>query len=305
MKNIAVILILLCSVALKAQDVRIGQYTMYRPLVNVAEIGNYPDFSGALYYKTLYSGFDGSLKSFGASANYGITDLHTGGVTITNESIGNLTSVNKIMGNYSFRLKFSAYNANYVLFGLSAGIETMAIDNSKNVVDRRFIDTSDGLIDNLSGREYTSPQASFGAGYYKGSWYIGFSVKDLFYMAHQNSENKLNVMNVQEMNYCVYGGYNMRFTSDFNGEFASVMVADPGNTTQVDLISKVIYKNFLGLGLSYRTTNEMNVLFSFKLKESFTFGYSYEYMLGNSLLSQQGTHEAVLIYNIEDLVRVR
>jgi len=286
---------LLFSVASIAQENRIGQYMLYKPFINVAEIGNYPELSAALYYRTQYAGFKGGLNNQGISANYGYDEKNTFGTTLTRDAIGEgFTSRYRFFGNYSFRLQFNKENTHYMLLGVSAGIETLAIDRT----NLSAADQGDGIIDNLGYREYTSPQASVGATYYMNNWYAGFSVLDLFFQNNTEEDDELNFLKFDQMNFYVYGGYNWRINKTWDMDFSSLMRYVENSTTQFDFNARATYNDFLGLGMAYRTSNEMYIMASVKFLKDFTVGYAFEYHLENSELSKSGTHEFMLVYQL-------
>ena len=267
---------------------------LYKPFINVAEIGTYSDFSASIYYRTQYTGFDGNLSNQGASANFGVNDKNTFGATISKDAIGELTSRYRFMGNYSFKMQFNEANSNFLLLGLAAGVETLSI-NRDNI---SATDHGDLLIDNLGYREYVSPQASVGATYYFSDFYVGLSVLDLFYQSNTEDNQELNFMQFDQMNFYIYGGYNWQVSKMWDVDFSSLLRYVEGNTTQVDFNTHITYNDFLGLGVAYRTSNEMFVMANVRFLKDFTFGYAFEYHMANSNLSSMGTHELILIYEL-------
>ena len=70
---------------------------------------------------------------------------------------------------------------------------------------------------------------------------------------------------------------------------------------QVDINAMAEYREQIGFGLSYRTTNSMVVLANYRINKLFKVGYAFNTQLGSQLTNYHaGTHEIALIYGIEN-----
>jgi len=66
---------------------------------------------------------------------------------------------------------------------------------------------------------------------------------------------------------------------------------------EMDVTAKLIYKNRIWGGLSYRTPRALLALMGMNYKK-YAFGYGFEYSLSKLMASTYGTHELFLSYNI-------
>jgi hypothetical protein len=59
------------------------------------------------------------------------------------------------------------------------------------------------------------------------------------------------------------------------------------------------YKEQIGLGVSYRTMNSINVLANYRVGKDFKIGYAFNTQLGAEIAQYNaGTHEIALIYGV-------
>lgn len=269
---------------------------MYKPFINVAEIGNYQGISGGLYQRSQFVGLNGGQSNQGLNGTYSITDNSTTGLGVTNQMIGEgFVNKSKIMAKYSHRLQFNAENNQYLLMGISAGVELYNVDKS-NV---SLTDVNDELINNLDFREYTSPQLNIGFSYYHANAYGGLSVVDMFKTVATDGSTDMSFMDINNATIYLYGGYKLDLSEKWKMDLSSLIRYSGSSNVQVDINTHAVYNNLIGMGLSYRTSNELYVNTSIKCAKNITVGYGFEYHLANTSLAHKGTHEVMLVYALD------
>ena len=296
LKNIFIILTLFIASGGYSQNARIGQYMFRNNLVNVGAMAAINGSSYSSYFRKQWAGFNGSPQNIGLDGVYQLTENHYLGANIYSNSVGDgWLNDYDISASYAFKIVFDRVRPNYnighyVSFGISMGWRYFQVDGSK--IDPEMLDPSvTGFNDKVS-----SLGAKFGVYYYNRGFYSGFSIPDI---VNENPFATEEVfVNFKQMNYNLLVGYNWIIDRSWSVDFNSYIKAYSESSTQFDINAVATYDNFISGGLSYRSSNEMAVIFQVELLENWKAGYAFEYKLDNSTLSSAGTHEIMLTYSI-------
>ena len=138
----------------------------------------------------------------------------------------------------------------------------------------------------------TKPNFGFGVMFYTKDYYVGISVPQITLRTlGVASQDNVNFKN----NYYLTAGYAADINEDFRLKFATLAAYTQSVPLIADVSSVVWIKNSFGVGLNYRTNNEIAGIFSVRYNK-FQFGYSYQF--GASGINIGGfsnaTHELTL-----------
>ena len=125
---------------------------------------------------------------------------------------------------------------------------------------------------------------------YGDNYHIGLSVPQLV-------TKSLGVKSVQNTvnNYYLSAGYTTRDDGDLKVSYAGLLAYSSDLPIIADLSVLTLIKKQLGLGVDYRTNNELAAIVSFEF-ERIHLGYSYQFGLSSSNLGSfnNATHEVAL-----------
>ena len=72
-----------------------------------------------------------------------------------------------------------------------------------------------------------------------------------------------------------------------------------GSPISVDVSANVLYNNKFELGTSYRFNDSFSALMNIRVKPNLRLGYAYDYTVSNLGQFNFGSHEIVLLFNLD------
>lgn len=295
MKKLSIICLLLSSLSFGQNQFHIGQYAIHQPFLNPASIGTFQEINMALVYKNQWVGFEGAphLGGFNYNMPIGKAQKHFIGVNAIMDQVGINTSTD-ISGSYAYKLKTGEKSR--LIFGLAASVNLVKAD-LENV---STIDANDPLY-TVNSPTFALPNFKFGSYFFRNNFYVGFVVPNILENrvieldGAPQGEVKFNAAN---MHYYLHGGYRWRIKDKHDVVFSSLMKQVSGSPLQIDFNINTMFKDRFGVGLSYRTSNELMANVQIYIVPQLLLSYGYEY--GFSALNDfySGTHEVMMVYRI-------
>jgi type IX secretion system PorP/SprF family membrane protein len=298
MKNIILILSIVCGLSQSAFSQQLPIYTQY--FWNDYVIN--PAFTGSSNYSPIQAGVRNQWTGFkGAPATYtlgGHSSTKNGkmgfGGMLFLDDMGGAIQQTGLMLNYSYFLKLN--ERSNISFGLAGIINQYAYDGS-NI---SATSTNDPSL--FSNSKAVVPDMNLGFAYILDKRLkIGISVHQLI----QYRLKKWNDMNMSiDAQNKLVRHYN--FTASYLAEVTDKIEVEPYtmlrttfiNPIQFDLGARVIYdKNFFA-GIGYRFQDAFCVMIG-TTYNNFSFGYSYDITTSNLRNYSSGTHEVVLGYRFK------
>jgi type IX secretion system PorP/SprF family membrane protein len=293
MKRLLTILLLILALSTFAQqDPLFSQYMFNKLAVNPAYAGSRGAFTGDVIYRYQWVNIPGAPKTLCASMHSPLFNPHIGlGLNMYNDIIG--ATVNQgALATFAYRIIFPESKLS---FGLQIGVRYTDIDWNKI----NPYDTEDPLYRSQM-KNRAVPDANFGVYYFSNKYYIGLSSKQLF----QNQMNVVVVDGKSQYTKLMRHFYGMAgaalpisdeliFRPSLLAKF--VQNAPP----QMDLnFSFFIREKFL-LGLSYRTEKAMSLMTEFYLTHSIRIGYAYDIWFNTLQTYNKGSHEVRLGFDLD------
>lgn len=293
MKRLAYILLLLLPAIGMAQNrMHLGQYMVHQPFFNPASIASYENLNGALIYKNQWMQFEGAPTVQGLNVNAPIKKgKHFIGLTVLNDQIG-INNSTEISGSYAYKIKTGIRSR--LSFGVSAMVNLMQSDYAELHIQ----DANDPMFQ-ANSPTYAMPNFSFGAYYYRRRFYAGLAIPNLLenkiiYSDGYSGETEFNASN---LHYYLHVGKQWVLGPKWDLNTSTLFKEVEGASLQMDFNIQTMYKKKVGVGASYRTSNELLAMATIDVIDGLRLSYGYEFNFSDIGDYSTGTHEIILVYN--------
>lgn len=291
MNKLLVGLILSCLIstfALGQNRLSITQYMLHQPILNMASIAGNNNINAALLHRQQWVGFEGAPASsfFSLNAPIKTTNLHIGGIA-SYDKIGSNSITNVDLG-LAYRIKLNPNN--FLSLSLKGGITNTNSDYTKlslgNANDPKFPENSISEI---------QPNFGFSAFYFSTKYYVGFAIPSLFRNANYYPDSQL--LMPEDFHYFTTAGYRFTLNESFKLGVSTLIKGVLGAPLQADLNTQLMYNDFLGFGVTYRTSNDLAAIVSVKIIEKFTVSYSFDFGFSKLTRQNSNSHEVMLTFD--------
>lgn len=277
--------------AFSQNQYNISQYMLYQGFINPAAISNEKAFNAALFHRSQWVGISGAPTTQGLFLNMPFKDAkNTVGLMVLHDKIGVNNSTQLSLA-YAYKLK------------LNPKIDwSFGVNASANIVQSNYNSLeSDDVYDPTFANNTPSvvmPNFKFGT-YLKGArYYAGFAIPNLLENKIVGANKGETKFNAQNLHYYLQSGY-LFSLSEKNAIGLSTLIKNAsGAPMQIDLNAQYIYNEKLGLGLSYRTSNELIAMVNYQITPMFRLGYAYDYNMSKLSRYTTGSHEIMLIFTM-------
>ncbi|MAS68282.1 MAG: hypothetical protein CMC43_02955 [Flavobacteriaceae bacterium] len=271
---------------IKAQQIPIySQFFMNKYVNNPAFAGISPKFEVSSNHRYQWVGITDAPRTYTLSLNGPTKSLKNGlGAVLYTDHVGP-TIRTGMQVSYAYHLNVNEKMK--LSLSLSGGLLEWKIDGHKlNLTDQN----DPALIDNVM--RTLVPDAKFGFVLYSDDWHFGVAAPNLLQNKINFSNSTNSDLNKLEDHYLVHGGYNLELPEQnlSLSPYAMIRYVSPA-PLQLEIGSKVEWKNTAWAGLSYRTGDAASLLIGYTYKNSLSFGYSYDFTTSNISKYSTGTHE--------------
>lgn len=208
-----------------------------------------------------------------------------------------------ILAAYAYHLQLGQTGGlpNYLSLGLAGTFYQYAIDLSGNLM---LNDIDDEFLKNYDQRVYI-PDFNFGATYTTEKFYIGFSMSSLSrgsILFGNSGDNKRSELG----NYFLTGGLKIKFPGNPDWELEPSTLLKSSDmlfkSFQMDLTTRVYYKQDYWAGISWRTNDAIIALLGLKY-DRFYFAYAFDFALTDIRKQSFGSHEITLAVKFGESAR--
>ena len=274
------------SEVLVAQQIPVySQFFMNKYTQNPAFAGMDHLYSVTSNHRYQWVGLQDYPRTYTLSINGPTNDLKNGiGAFLYTDNVGP-TRRTGFQASYAYHTNINEQIK--VSLSLSAGLIEWKIDGHQLT----FTEPGDPATTGAVMRSIM-PDAKFGFLFYGDKWHAGGAAPNLL-------QNKIKFNDIQnpdpgnklEDHYFIHGGYDFILPYD--------LVADPylllryvsNVPMQIELGSKVTWKESAWAGFSYRSGDAFSMLFGYTYKNYISFGYSYDFTTSNLRTYSGGSHE--------------
>lgn len=301
MRRVHLLLLLLvvlsCSVAQGQQQRPIQSLYMFdQLLINPAYAGSQVQLSATSIYRNQWVNMDGAPKTLTTSLQSSLLNGKMGlGLVLAKDVIGAHENFS-IFASYAYRIKMPVGSLS---MGLQAGVNSIQSDFTKLTVPTVGAGGTSGSSDPFY-RTTSALNPNFGAGFFYSNkdFYFGFSVPYLLNNEIiQDKELALETVK-NTRNYLVSVGTTFPVNPDFKVIGSTLVRLQEGSPLSFDLNANAVFKESIGVGLSYRLIEGFVYLFELKINENFHVGYAYDMTVSKLGGVSSGSHEFLLNYRI-------
>lgn len=295
MKKILLLINLLFYVSVSAQqDPEYTHYMYNMSVVNPAYATGVPAMMnfGALY-RTQWVGAVGAPKTFTFFGHTAITDKIEAGLSFISDDIGDgAKKENNIYADFAYVLNLGGKNK--LSLGLKAGFSSI----QSNFNGFRFTDpqTDFAFSENIDA---TKPNIGVGAYYFRDNLYVGLSAPNLLKSKYIEEKSGINAFGAEEIHTFLTAGYVFQVNNMWKIKPAFMSKFVKGAPITLDVTANVLYNEKFEFGAAYRIDDSVSALFNINVTPSLRVGYAYDYTLTNFGQFNSGTHEIMLLFDLD------
>ncbi|SCY25993.1 type IX secretion system membrane protein, PorP/SprF family [Flavobacterium anhuiense] len=295
MKKIVLLINFLFCLSVSAQqDPEYTHYMYNMSVVNPAYATGVPammNFGGL--YRTQWVGAYGAPKTFTFFGHTAINDKIEAGISFISDDIGDgAKKENNVYADFAYVLKLGGKNK--LSLGLKAGFSSM----QTNFNGFRFTDPQTDLAfaENINA---TKPNIGVGAYYFRDNLYIGLSVPNLLKSKYIEEKSGMNAFGSEEIHTFLTAGYVFQFSDKVKLKPAFMSKFVKGAPITLDVTANVLYNEKFEFGAAYRIDDSVSALFNINVTPTLRVGYAYDYTLTNFGQFNSGTHEIMLLFDLD------
>ncbi|MEY3399278.1 MAG: hypothetical protein RL220_1872 [Bacteroidota bacterium] len=300
MKRILVIVIAVCAMSsglFAQQEIMISQYMFNGLVLNPAYSGTHPYWSATALHRSQWVGFDKAPVTQTLCIDGPIAKRKLGlGFTLSNDQIG-VTRQLELGANLAYKLFLGSGNLS---FGLRAGISSYSAD----LTEVKVWDETDAVYaNNIQGEMI--PKVGFGAYYYTGKFYAGFSVP-VVYAADKSILPENSSMSRYFTNHMyLHTGYVFEPSLTTAIKPSVLVKYESGAPVEVDVNCNVMFFQKYWLGIGYRTGDALVAMAEWNITPQLRLGYAYDYTLTDIADYSNGSHEVMLGFDFGKDVKMK
>lgn len=281
MKNFFILALVFTSLVAMAQQE--PQYTLNQfnsqLEINPAYAGANNNASLSLRFRKQWVGYTGSPSTLSFNAESSVVKKRLAlGLTVISDRIGITQSTS---ADLSIASHLRIGEKGTMSVGIKVGVNLQRSDFSK----LENVDITDPLY---TTENRTLPYVGFGVLYYTRKLYIGFAVPRVV-----SIENVAPQSTITKPHFYLYGGYRITVNDDIDLRPALLAKYVSAAPLEADIAMDVWYRNLIGLGVSYRTSDAVNLMIKTQLGH-FYICYSYDMTVSGMRTYNSGSHEIYL-----------
>ncbi|TDQ27738.1 PorP/SprF family type IX secretion system membrane protein [Tenacibaculum caenipelagi] len=271
------------------QDPQYTQYMYNTMNVNPAYAGSRGNTVITAIGRTQWVGFEGAPNTQNLSYDtlLGYSGLGLG-VNLMNDQIGPSSEI-YLDANVSYSVPTG--EEGNLAFGLRLGGRLLNIDWTKGTQN----DPGDSSFTPINNRFL--PTVGAGVYYHQPQWYIGLSVPNILRKEHYDANTPGEVA-IERMHFFLIAGYVFDLTEDIKFKPAALLKAVSGAPLSLDVSANLLFNEKFRVGAAWRWDDAVSALLGFQISDSLLIGYSYDLTTSNYNVTNSGTHEIMLRYEI-------
>ena len=287
-------LVLTALFSMAQQDPQYTQYMYNMSVINPAYATEGEDINVGALYRTQWVGTVGAPNTGSLFVHVPLQEKIQVGLSIINDQIGNVVNETNVYADFAYILSLGAKTK------LSLGVKAGASFFNTNFNDFIYSDVlpDPAFANNLSK---TFPNIGAGAYVFGANYYVGFSAPNLLNSKHLERDSGILANGVEEIHFFLTGGYVFELNEQLKLKPAFMTKAVSGAPLSLDLTANLLINNVLEVGAGYRFDDAVTGLANFRITPSMRIGYAYDYTLSNLGRFNSGTHEIMILFDINKI----
>ncbi|OMQ08794.1 type IX secretion system membrane protein PorP/SprF [[Flexibacter] sp. ATCC 35103] len=278
------------------QDPEYTHYMYNMSVVNPAYATGVPAMLnlGGLY-RTQWVGAIGAPKTFTFFGHTAVTDKVEVGLSLVSDDIGDgAKKENNFYADFAYVLNLGGKNK--LSLGLKAGFTSLQTNFNGFIFESGDTSTDLAFAENIN---VTKPNIGVGAYYFRDNFYVGLSAPNLLSSKHIEEKSGINAYGSENIHTFLTAGYVFQINDMVKLKPAFMSKYVSGAPISVDLTANVLYNNKFELGAAYRINDAVSALMNISVTPSLRVGYAYDHTLSNMGQFNSGTHEIMLLFNLD------
>jgi type IX secretion system PorP/SprF family membrane protein len=281
------------------QDPAYSQYMFNSLLINPAYAGSRDVLNLSALYRHQWVNIEGAPRTITFAADAPMFNEKIGlGVIANYDQIG-YTTTTGIFGQLAYRLRFSKKGT--LSFGASFGAQQYSIDMRNLNYKIPGQTAADATFDNNVSK--WNPNIGLGLYYATDKAYIGLSAPHVLNNNLNNTSFGISLKEnsgsaSQYRHYMLAAGFVSHISSAWIIKPSTLIKAVSGAPLQFDINANFWYYDFIGFGVSYRTTDALVGMIELQLNPEIRIGYAYDYSTNGLNSFNYGSHEIMLRYEL-------
>ncbi|MEZ0128485.1 type IX secretion system membrane protein PorP/SprF [Flavobacterium sp. LBUM151] len=278
------------------QDPEYTHYMYNMSVVNPAyAIGTPAMLNLGGLYRTQWVGAVGAPKTFTFFGHTAITDKVEVGLSLISDDIGDgAKKENNVYADFAYVLNLGGQNK--LSLGLKAGFTSMQTNFNGFVLQSGDVATDLAFAENVN---VTKPNIGVGAYFFRNNFYAGISAPNLLSTKHIEEKSGINAYGSEEIHTFLTAGYVFQINDKVKLKPAFMTKYVNGAPLSIDITANVLYNNKFELGASYRIDDAISALVNINVTPTLRVGYAYDYTLSNLGQFNSGTHEIMLLFDLD------
>lgn len=278
------------------QEPHYTQYMSNMSVVNPAYATAAPSILnlGALY-RYQWTGIEGAPKTMTLFAHLPINDKIETGLSLVSDDIGDgAKKETNLFADFAYIVQLN--ETQRLSFGLKAGFSSISTNFNGFQLNSGDVSTDLAFAENVNE---TVPNIGAGIYYFADNYYVGLSTPNILTSEHKGTSSGINSFGTHRIHTYLTGGYVFDINESFKIKPAAMAIFVEGAPVSVDLTANVLYNEKFELGAAYRIDDSVSMLMNVNVTPNLRIGYSYDYTISNLSQFNSGSHEIVLLYNLD------
>lgn len=275
-----------------------SQYMNNWAFVNPAAIGSFTSLQAGFFFKNQWAGFDGAPTMQGLTISKPSKDLKMAfGGELYHDKIG-VNNVYNLGGTYAYKIQLKG--GQRVSFGLTGYLN---MQQSEFAEVQTIVDNDPVYMANT--KMVVMPNFRFGTYMYTPEYFVGFAIPNLMknnVVVNGEAQGQTS-FDTQDMHFFLHGGYNMELSRDVMFSPSLLIKHVSGTPVQLDFNLNATFLEKVGIGMSYRTSQEIVMMANYIIDEKLMIGYSYDLGFSDLSLFSNGSHEVMLRFKVRTSYR--
>ena len=286
-------MLLISYIGTAQQDPQYTQYMYNMSVINPAyTTNNLGVINFGALYRSQWQNLSGAPETATFFMHAPINERIETGLSLVSDNIGDgaLKETN-FYADFAYILPLTEKNK------LSLGIKAGFTDFSVNLAGYRLPETQDDDAFPTSVNELF-PNVGVGAFFTGENYYAGISTPNLLSSQHLESENGLNTGS-EDLHFFLTGGYIYDVNGSLKLKPSFLAKAVTGAPISLDMSLNAQLYNKFEIGASYRLEDAVSAMFNVLVTPSIRVGYAYDYTLSNIGNFDAGSHEILVLFDLD------
>ncbi|MDY0781517.1 type IX secretion system membrane protein PorP/SprF [Tenacibaculum sp. IB213877] len=297
MKKITKALFFLLYVSLifktKAQQApQFTNYTYNLSLINPAYVGSKDHVSFGFLGRSQWLGVKGAPTTISIFFHSPLAKKMGVGFSLLHDKSGPVKETH-VYSDFSYNLQIS--DEEKLAFGIKSGATFQQI----GILELNQVNQNDSQFQQESSKIY--PNFGAGAFYYNSKFYLSVSMPNLLETLHFEKSNGVITKAREKMHAFFTSGYIFNLKNNYKLKPSVLFKYVSNAPLSVDVSLNLLWQEKVEFGISHRLNDSWSGLINFNLTDMLRLGYAYDYTVSNFSDFNSGSHEFILLYDLENL----